>query len=149
MTAEEDRQLLFRVVLRFAGAQLEKGGLPSFGAVLSSKRDVQLLMPESFKQNVTRDELEEYWFRELRKVAVIDGCRVFVSAQMFAFLGSRKNRFLVCLFISSIQKRMQQTWVTHTREAKLEDRLRRAHECDNGAPSVLFYSELRGCLFRE
>jgi hypothetical protein len=75
MTAEEERQLLLRVVLRFAGAQLEKGGLPPFGAVLGPNRDVQLLMPESFKQNVTRDEFEEYWFRELRKFATADGCK--------------------------------------------------------------------------
>jgi hypothetical protein len=76
MTAADDKKLLLGVALRLAAEQLEKGGLPPFGAVLGSKRDVQLLMPKSFsKRTVTQEDLEEYWFRELRKFATTDGCK--------------------------------------------------------------------------
>jgi hypothetical protein len=75
MTPLEEKELLLRVVAKLAQTQLEQGGFIPFGAVLGSKRDVQLLMPKGWKQNSTRDDVEAYWFRELKKHAEKDGCR--------------------------------------------------------------------------
>ncbi len=76
MTRQEETELLLRVMTRLAQTQLEKGGFIPFGGVLGSKRDVQLVMPKGWKQNSTRDEVEGYWTRELKKYALQDGCRV-------------------------------------------------------------------------
>jgi hypothetical protein len=76
MTPREEIDLLLRVVTRLAQKQLEKGGFIPFGAVPASNRDVQLLMPEGWKKNSTREEVETYWYAELRKHAAADGCKV-------------------------------------------------------------------------
>ena len=75
MTPQEEIDLLLRVVTRLAQQQLEKGGFIPFGAVLGSNRDVQLLMPTGWKKDSTQDEMEAYWFSELRKQATKDGCK--------------------------------------------------------------------------
>ena len=70
MSALESKELLLRVVTKFAAMQLkENGELTPFGATLNSTRKVQLLMPKSMKQNVTPDELSTYWASELRTAA--------------------------------------------------------------------------------
>ena len=51
MTPQEEIDLLLRVVTRLAQKQLEKGGFIS-----------------------TRDEVETYWYAELRKHVAADGC---------------------------------------------------------------------------
>jgi hypothetical protein len=76
MTPREEIDLLLRVVTRLAQQQLEKGGFIPFGAVLGSNRDVQLLMPKGWKKDSTQDEMEAYWYSELRKHAAKDGCKV-------------------------------------------------------------------------
>jgi hypothetical protein len=75
MTPLEEKELLLRVVTKLAQTQLEQGGFIPFGAVLGSKRDLKLLRPKSWKQNPTRDDVEGYWFRELKKHAEKEGCR--------------------------------------------------------------------------
>jgi hypothetical protein len=76
MTAREEIDLLLRVVTRLAQQQLEMGGFYPFGAVLGSSRDVQLLMPKGWKKDSTRDEVEAYWYSELRKHSAKDSCKV-------------------------------------------------------------------------
>ena len=76
MTPREEIDLLLRVVTRLAQKQLGEVGFIPFGAVLGSNRDVQLLMPEGWKKDCTRDEVEEYWYAELKKHTAKDGCRV-------------------------------------------------------------------------
>ena len=46
---------------------IRQGGFVRFGATLGPGRNVKLLMPESWKENATRDEVEMYWSRELKK----------------------------------------------------------------------------------
>ena len=75
MTPQEEKELLLRVVTKLAGRQIEKGGFIPFGATLGSKRDVRLLMPESMKKEVTRDELDAYWTREIRKAIIGGECK--------------------------------------------------------------------------
>jgi len=79
MTPKEEKELLLRVVTKLAGQQLEKGGLIPFGATLGSKRDVQLLMPKSMKQDVTTDELDAYWVRALRQAVATGECKTVCS----------------------------------------------------------------------
>jgi hypothetical protein len=70
MSALENKELLLRVVTKFAAMRLKASdALMPFGATLNSTRKVHLLMPKSMKQNVTPDELSTYWARELRKVS--------------------------------------------------------------------------------
>jgi hypothetical protein len=66
-------------VTKLAGQQLEKGGFIPFGATLGSKRDVQLLMPKSMKQDVTTDELDAYWVRTLRQAVATGECKTVCS----------------------------------------------------------------------
>ena len=75
MTPREEIDLLLRVVTRLAQKQLEKGGFIPFGAVLGANREIQLLMPGGWKKDSTRDEVENYWYAELRKHAAKDDCR--------------------------------------------------------------------------
>ncbi len=75
MTPREEIDLLLRVVTRLAQKQLEKGGFIPFGAVLGANREVQLLMPGGWKKDSTRDEVENYWYAELRKHAAKVGCK--------------------------------------------------------------------------
>jgi hypothetical protein len=92
MTAADDKKLLLGVALRLAAEQLEKGGLPPFGVVLGSKRDVQLLMPKSFsKRTVTQEDLEEYWFRELRGFTAADGCKAVCFCADVGFPGEKEQ----------------------------------------------------------
>jgi hypothetical protein len=67
MTAEEQKSLLVRVVIKLALKLLKEKGFYPFGAVLGTKRNVQIFMPKGWKPNSTRDELEAYWFKELRR----------------------------------------------------------------------------------
>lgn len=70
MSTLENKELLLRVVTKFAAMQLkENAELMPFGATLNSTRKVVLVMPKSMKQNVTHDELSSYWTRELRAAA--------------------------------------------------------------------------------
>jgi hypothetical protein len=68
MTPQEERELLLRVVTKLAGMRLEYGGFIPFGATVDSKREVQVLAPDSMKQEVTPKELDGYWSRELQAV---------------------------------------------------------------------------------
>lgn len=70
MTPHEAKARLLRVVMKLVAPQLEQGGFVPFGAVLG--HDIQLLMPESMKQNVKRDELDAYFIQHLRK-AIANG----------------------------------------------------------------------------
>ena len=82
MSALENKELLLRVVTQFAAFQLKKSGeLMPFGATLNSSRKVELLMPESIKQNVTIDELSTYWIRELGEAQL----RPLFSQRVFSF----------------------------------------------------------------
>ena len=70
MSALENKELLLRVVTKFAAKQLKNDDLlMPFGATLNSTRNVQLLMPKRIKQNVTPDGLSRYWARELREAS--------------------------------------------------------------------------------
>jgi hypothetical protein len=75
MTAQEEKELLLRVVTRLAGMLLAEGGLLPFGGTLGPGRNVKLLRPKSMKRDVTRDELEQYWVRELRKAVATSECK--------------------------------------------------------------------------
>jgi len=67
MTPQEQKSLLVDVVVQFAMKRLEEEGFYPFGAVLGTKRNVQLFVPKKWKPNSTRDEVEDFWFKELRK----------------------------------------------------------------------------------
>ena len=70
MSASENKELLLRVVTKFAAMRLKENDLlMPFGATLNTTRKVELLMPKSMKQNVTPEELSTYWAKELRKAA--------------------------------------------------------------------------------
>jgi hypothetical protein len=75
MTPLEEKQLLLRVVLRLAKEQLEKGGFIPFGAAMGTKRDVQLLMPKSMKQDVKQDELDAYWNKQFAPIVGGQDCK--------------------------------------------------------------------------
>jgi hypothetical protein len=75
MTPLEEKQLLLRVVLRLAKEQLEKGGFIPFGAVMGTKRDVQLLMPKSMKKDVKQDELDAYWNKQFAPIVAGQDCK--------------------------------------------------------------------------
>ena len=65
MTAREEMDLLLRVTSQVAQKMLESGGWMHFGTVLGPKRDVQVLMPKSTKENASGKELASYWKREI------------------------------------------------------------------------------------
>ena len=69
MTPQEEKALLLRVVTQLAAKFLLKGGFIPFGATLGPNRNVDLLMPEGMKKDVTRDELYDYFGKELRGAA--------------------------------------------------------------------------------
>jgi hypothetical protein len=66
MTPQEEKALLIGVVTKLVTPQLERGGFVPFGAILGQNRNIQLLMPESMKRDVTRDELQDYWVQTIR-----------------------------------------------------------------------------------
>ena len=67
MTPQEEIELLLRVVARIAQTQLEKGGFIPFGATLGSGRDVQLLIPNSAKGEMTIEVVDAYWKKQMSK----------------------------------------------------------------------------------
>ena len=67
MTPQEEIELLLRVVARIAQTQLEKGGFIPFGATLGSGRDVQLLIPNSAKGEMTIEVVDAYWRKQMSK----------------------------------------------------------------------------------
>ena len=70
MSALDNKELLLRVVTKFAAMRMEDSGLlMPFGATLNSTRKVNLLLPKRMKPDVTTDELSRYWARELREAA--------------------------------------------------------------------------------
>ena len=79
MSPQEERDLLLRVVMQLAESRLNAGGLMPFGATLKPPRDVKILMPKSMKPDVTREELDAYWVRELRKAAAEVDCKTVCS----------------------------------------------------------------------
>jgi hypothetical protein len=79
MTLQEEKELLLRVVTRLAAKLIGQGGFVPFGAALGPGRNVKLLMPKAWKDNVTRDELEAYWSRELKKATTEADCKTVCS----------------------------------------------------------------------
>ena len=79
MTLQEEKELLLRVVTRFAAKLIGEGGFVPFGATLGPGRNVKLLMPKGWKENATRDELEAYWARELKRGATEAECKTVCS----------------------------------------------------------------------
>jgi hypothetical protein len=75
MTAQEETELLLRVVTQLAEKLLAEGGFVPFGGTLGPGRYVKLIKPKSMKRDVTRDELEEYWVRELRRAVATGECK--------------------------------------------------------------------------
>jgi hypothetical protein len=67
LTPLEEKDLLLRVAVRVALTQLEKGGILPFGATLGAGRDVQLLIPNSAKGNMTIEIVDAYWRRQMAK----------------------------------------------------------------------------------
>jgi hypothetical protein len=71
MNLNEQKTLLLRVVTQLIEKQLNEQGLRTFGAVLGSGREVQLLVPETIKrQHPSLDELDSYWLEQLRKAVM-------------------------------------------------------------------------------
>jgi hypothetical protein len=66
MEQSEPKELLLRVVMRLVEKELNGQGLRTFAAVLVKGPEIQVLVPETMKKNVTTDELHEYWIGELR-----------------------------------------------------------------------------------
>jgi len=64
---------------QLAAKQLAQAGFLPFRATLGTKRDVQLLIPKSMKQDATRDELDAYWAVELRRAAAAGECKTVCS----------------------------------------------------------------------
>jgi len=79
VTPGEQKELLLRVVTKLAVTRLERGGFIPFGATLASDRNVKLLLPETWKKNAKRDEVESYWSRELRQSCQEQGCSTACS----------------------------------------------------------------------
>jgi hypothetical protein len=67
LTPGEEIELLLRVVIRIAHTQLEKGGFIPFGATLAAGRNVQLLLPNSAKGEMTIEAVDAYWRKQMRK----------------------------------------------------------------------------------
>ncbi len=67
LTPQEEIELLLRVVARIAQVQLEKRGFIPFGATLGSGRDVQLLIPNSAKGEMTIEVVDAYWKKQMCK----------------------------------------------------------------------------------
>jgi hypothetical protein len=79
MTLQEEKKLLLRVVTRLAAKLIGEGGFVPFGAPLGPGLNVKLLMPKGWKENATRDELEAYWSRELKKATTEAECKTVCS----------------------------------------------------------------------
>jgi hypothetical protein len=79
MMPTEERDLLLRVVTQLAESRLNAGGLMPFGATLKPPRDVRILMPKSMKPDVTSEELDAFWVRQLRKAAAEADCKTVCS----------------------------------------------------------------------
>ena len=86
MTAREEMDLLLRIASQVAQKMLESGGLRHFGTILGSKRDVQVLMPKSVKENVSLEELVSYWRREIGTAAAKAEWRVVACCTFAAEL---------------------------------------------------------------
>jgi hypothetical protein len=67
VTPQEEKDLLLRVAVRIAQTQLEKGGIIPFGATLGKGRDVQLLIPNSAKGNMTIEIVDAYWRKQMAR----------------------------------------------------------------------------------
>jgi hypothetical protein len=98
MTPSEEKELLLRVVSQVARSLMDTGGQMHFGAVLGSKRDVQVLIPKSMKENVTQDELHVYWERELHAAVVAGDCKA-VSSCTFVNVPGRDGKLTTALLI--------------------------------------------------
>lgn len=79
MTPREEMDLLVRVVSRIAQTQLEKGGFIPFGATLGSGRDVQLLLPNSAKGEMTIELVDAYWRKQMSKAIEAGGVRALCT----------------------------------------------------------------------
>jgi hypothetical protein len=79
MTLQEEKELLLRVVTGLGAKLIGEGGFVPFGATLGPGRNVKLLMPKGWKENATRDELEAYWSRELKKATTEAECNTVCS----------------------------------------------------------------------
>jgi hypothetical protein len=79
MTLQEEKQLLLSVVTKLAAKFIGQGGFVPFGAILGPSRKVNLIMPKGWKENTTRDELDAYWSRELKKAITDTGCMTACS----------------------------------------------------------------------
>ena len=79
MTLQEEKELLLLVVTRLAAKLIGQGGFVPFGAALGPGRNVKLLMPNAWKENVTRDELDAYWSPELKKATTEADCKTICS----------------------------------------------------------------------
>lgn len=79
MTLEEEKDLLLGLVTKLAAKLICQGGFAPFGATLGPGRNVKLLMPKNWKVNSTRDEVEAYWSRELKKAVYEGDCKTVCS----------------------------------------------------------------------
>ena len=77
MNPEEEKELFLRVVTQLAASLLPQGGFMPFGAVLvpSPSRKVVLIRPTGVKKDVTRQELDRYWAKQLRLASVRHNCK--------------------------------------------------------------------------
>lgn len=79
MTLQDEKELPLRVITRLAAKLIGEGGFVPCGATLGPGRNVKLLMPKGWKENATRDELEAYWSRELKKATTDAECKTVCS----------------------------------------------------------------------
>jgi hypothetical protein len=98
MTLQEEKELLLEVVTQLAAKLIRQGGFVPFGAALGPGRNVKLLMPKSWKQNATRDEIEAYWSRELKKAVDKGECKTVCSCADVR-IPLENGNLVPCIFI--------------------------------------------------
>lgn len=86
------------VVTKLAAKLIKQGGFVPFGATLGPGRNVKLFMPKDWKENATRDELETYWSRELRKAVNDAECKTVCSCADVR-LPIDNGNLVPCIFI--------------------------------------------------
>jgi hypothetical protein len=67
LSPQEEIELLLRVVARIFQTQLAKGEFIPFGATLGPGRNVQLLIPNSAKGDMTIEVVDAYWRKQMSK----------------------------------------------------------------------------------
>jgi hypothetical protein len=76
VSPEEENKMLLGAAAEVAQKQLEQGRFLSFAATLGSKRNAKTIFTDDLEPDASREEIGEYWARELRELMADADVRV-------------------------------------------------------------------------